>query len=62
MDHSKTSSTWGGRKVPALTWNTYYFFKIQQNAAKLCDFSKNVSVNNLVGLVVLSGTYHGKGF
>ena len=28
----------GGRKVPALTLNVYKFFKIQSNAAKLCEF------------------------
>ena len=46
MDHSKTSSTWGGggggrggrgAESAALTSNAHYFFKIQQNAAKLCD-------------------------
>ena len=39
----------GGRKVPALTFNGYNFFKIQPNAARLCDFLLNLSGNNLVG-------------
>ncbi len=48
--------TRGRRKVPALTLNANNFFKIQPNAAKLCEFILNLSGNNLVGQVVVSGT------
>ncbi len=34
----QTGGGGGRRKVPALTLNAYNFFKIQPNAAKLCEF------------------------
>ena len=41
-------SVGGAGGVPALTLNDYNFFHIQLNAAKLCDFTKTLSGNNLV--------------
>ena len=46
----------GGRaKMPALTLNVYNCLNIQPNTAKLCEFIKTLSGNNLVRQVVSWG-------